>query len=421
MSDFNAFQMAQRQIKDCCDKLELPAQYYELLKQPLRIVQAAIPVRMDNGDVQVFDAWRSQHNLACGPGKGGLRFHPDVNMDEVRALSMWMTFKCSVLGLPYGGAKGGITVEPSKLSSTELERLSRGFVRAMHPFISDHLDIPAPDVNTNGQIMAWMGDEFDTINNSVHPGTFTGKPVDLNGSLGRTAATGAGITVAVREWAKKVNFDLNGAKAVIQGFGNVGSYTAFGVHALGMKIICIGDVTGNVYCEDGIDPNEAMKYAIANKGIKGFPGTTVISTDELFALDCDVMLPCALENQITETRANTLKAKVVVEGANGPTTPDADAILAGKNIPVIPDILANAGGVTVSYFEWVQNAYGFYWTEEEVNDRMDAKMSQAFSEVWDLAVNYGVSQRTAAYMLAIKKVAQAMYLKGWVSVAPNFK
>lgn len=421
MSEFNAFQMAQRQIKECCDKLALPAQYYEILKQPMRIVQTAIPVRMDNGDVQVFDAWRAQHNVACGPAKGGLRFHPDVNMDEVRALSMWMTFKCSVLGLPYGGGKGGITVDPSKLSAGEVERLSRGFVRTMYPFIGDHIDIPAPDVNTNGQIMAWMGDEYDTIANAQHPGTFTGKPVDLNGSLGRNAATGGGITIAVREWAKKTGTDLKGAKAVVQGFGNVGSFTAFGVHALGMKIICLGDVTGNMYCADGIDPHKAWEYSVAHKGLKGFPGVTEITTDELFALECDVLLPCALENQITEERAKNVKAKVVVEGANGPTTPDADKVLAERGIPVIPDILANAGGVTVSYFEWVQNLQGYYWPEEEVNEKMDAKMTKAFSEVWDLAASYGETHRTAAYMLAIKKVAQAMYLKGWVSEAPKFK
>ena len=421
MAEFNAFQMAQQQVKYCCDKLALPAQYYDVLKQPMRIVQVAIPVRMDNGDVRVFDAWRSQHNIACGPAKGGLRFHPDVNMDEVRALSMWMTFKCSVLGLPYGGGKGGITVDPSQLTTGELERLSRGFIRAIHPFIGDHLDIPAPDVNTNGQIMAWMGDEYDTIHNSVHPGVLTGKPVDLNGSLGRTAATGAGITICVREWAKKANFDLNGAKAVIQGFGNVGSYAGFGVQALGMKIIAIGDVTANIYSADGIDAHAAWEYAVAHKGLKGFPGTTEITTDELFALDCDVLLPCALENQLTETRAQNVKAQVVVEGANGPTTPEADVVLAGKNIVVIPDILANAGGVTVSYFEWVQNLQGYYWTEEEVNEKMDAKMSKAFSEVWDLAASYGETHRTSAYMLAIKKVAQAMYLKGWVTEAPNFK
>lgn len=421
MSDFSAFQMAQRQIKDCCDKLALPAQYYDLLKQPMRIMQVAIPVRMDNGDVKVFDAWRSQHNIACGPAKGGLRFHPAVNMDEVCALSMWMTFKCSVLGLPYGGGKGGVTVDPSQLSKSELERLSRGFVRAMHPIISDHLDIPAPDVNTNAQIMAWMGDEYDTISNAVHPGVFTGKSVDLNGSLGRTAATGAGITISVREWAKKVNFDLKGARAVIQGFGNVGSYTAFGVHDLGMKIIAIGDVTANIYCADGIDPHKAWEYVLEHKGLKGYPGTTEISTDDLYALECDVLLPCALENQLTEARAKNVKAKAVVEGANGPTTPEADSVLKDRKIVVIPDILANAGGVTVSYFEWVQNLQGYYWTEEEVNEKLDIKMSKAFSEVWDLAANYGETHRMAAYMLAIKKVAQAMYLKGWATEAPNFK
>jgi len=421
MAEFNAFQMAQRQIKDCCDKLELPAQYYEILKQPMRLTTAALPVQMDDGSMQVFDAFRSQHNLACGPGKGGIRFHLDVNIDEVRALSMWMTFKGSVLGLPYGGAKGGITVDPSKLSRRELERLSRAWVRAMHPVIGDDLDIPAPDVNTDGQIMAWMGDEYDTLSNAVHPGTFTGKPVSLNGSLGRTEATGNGVTISVREWAKKAGFNLNGARAVIQGFGNVGSYSALGVHKLGMKIIAISDVTATIFCADGIDPQKALEYVREHRGLKGYPGTTEITADELFALDCDVLLPCALENQVTETRAKTIKAKAIVEGANGPTTPEADAILKEKGVVVIPDILANAGGVTVSYFEWVQNQYGYYWTLEEVNERLDAKMSQAFGEVWDLAESYKVTHRMAAYMLAIKRVAQAMYLKGWTSEAPKFK
>ena len=421
MAEFNAFQMAQRQIKECCDLLQLPSEYYEILKQPMRVVSAAIPVRMDDGSTKIFDCYRSQHNLACGPGKGGLRFHTDVNLDEVRALSMWMTFKGSVLGLPYGGAKGGITVDVTKLSRGEKERLSRGFVRAMHPFIGDDLDIPAPDVNTDGQIMAWMGDEYDTITNSIHPGTFTGKPVNLNGSLGRTEATGAGITIAVREWAKKIGFNLKGASAVVQGLGNVGSYTAYGVHGLGMKIIAIGEFKANIYCADGIDPFEARKFLTANGTLEGFPGSKVISSEEFFALECDVFLPCAMENAITENVAKSLKAKVVVEGANGPTTPEADKILAEKSIPVIPDILANAAGVTVSYFEWVQNQYGFYWTLEEVNERMDAKMSQAFGEVWDLAASYKVTHRMAAFMLAIKRVAAAMYLKGWVSEEPKFK
>ncbi|MCL2548174.1 MAG: Glu/Leu/Phe/Val dehydrogenase, partial [Symbiobacteriaceae bacterium] len=391
MSEFNAFQMAQRQIKECCDKLELPTQYYELLKQPMRVISVAIPVQMDDGSVRVFDGYRSQHNLSCGPGKGGLRFHHDVNLDEVRALSMWMTFKGSVLGLPYGGAKGGICVDVSKLSRGELERLSRGYVRAVHPFIGDDLDIPAPDVGTDGQVMAWMIDEYSIITNGIHPGTFTGKPVALNGSLGRNEATGAGITVAVREWAKKVGLELKGATAVVQGLGNVGSFTAYGIYGLGMKIIGLGDYDQNerapvnIHCPQGIDPYEARAYLTAHKTLKGFPGSTVITTDELFSLSCDVLLPCALENVITADRARKVQAKAIVEGANGPTVPDADVVLAERGIVVVPDILANAAGVTVSYFEWVQNLGGYYWTLDEVNARMDAKMSQAFSEVWEVS------------------------------------
>jgi glutamate dehydrogenase len=340
---------------------------------------------------------------------------------------MWMTFKCSVLGLPYGGAKGGVCVDVSKLSRRELERLARGYVRSLHPYLADNLDIPAPDVGTNAQVMAWMVDEYETLKNVSQPGVITGKPPSLNGSLGRTEATGGGVTVSVREWAKKIGFNLKGATAVIQGLGNVGSYTAFGVHGLGMKIIAIGDWDANVrapiniYCADGIDPHAAKDFLAKHKTLKGFPGSSEISIDELLALECDVLLPCALENQITEARAHNVKAKMISEGANGPTTPDADKILAAKGIDVIPDILANAGGVTVSYFEWVQNLYGFYWTLEEVNQRMDAKMSQAFGEVWDLHKSYNVTMRMAAYMLAIKRVANAMYLKGWTSEAPVFK
>lgn len=413
--NLNVFEIAQRQIKESCDKLGLPAQYYEILKQPMRITQVAIPVQMDNGDVKVFDGFRSQHNTALGPTKGGIRFHPQVNFDEVRALSMWMTFKCAVLGLPYGGGKGGITVDPKQLSKTELEKLSRGWVRALHPVIGEHKDIPAPDVNTNGQIMAWMGDEYNRIMDTPAPGLFTGKPVEIGGSLGRTAATGNGVTITVREWAKKTNFNLQGAKTVVQGFGNVGSYAAFGVHALGCKIIAIGDHTGNIYCADGLNPHEVAEYVKQNGGVKGYPGTTTITTDELFALECDVLLPCALENQITSERAKSVKAKVVAEGANGPTTPEADEILAKKGIIVIPDILANAGGVTVSYFEWVQNLQNYYWSEEEVNEKLDRLMVKAFNDVWEMAAKFSVTHRVAAYMVAINRIAVAMRLKGWVT------
>jgi glutamate dehydrogenase len=420
--------MAQRQIKECCDKLGLPAQYYELLKQPLRAGSAAIPVQMDSGEIKVFDAYRSQHNTACGPGKGGIRFHQDVCLDETSALSMWMTFKCSVLGLPYGGANGGVSVDPTQLSRAEFERLARGYVRALHPYFGDDLDIPAPDVGTSGQVMAWMVDEYEGIKNVRQPGVITGKPVGLNGSLGRNEATGNGINVAVREWAKKTGAGLKGARAVIQGLGNVGYHTAKGAHdILGMKIIAIGDYdlntrgAINIFCAEGIDPHQAKAWLTQHRTLKNFPGATEITTDELFALECEVLLPCALENQITETRARNVKAKVVIEGANGPTTPDADIILHKKGIPVIPDILANAGGVTVSYFEWVQNNQGYYWTADEVNTRMDANQTKAFGEVWDMAAAHNETPRMAAYMLAIKKVAESMYLRGWTTKPPGIK
>ncbi len=413
--NLNVFEIAQKQIKMSCDKLGLPEQYYEILKQPLKIMSVAIPVKMDNGDVKVFEGFRSQHNSVLGPTKGGLRFHPQVNYDEVRALSMWMTFKCAVLGLPYGGGKGGITVDPKQLSQGELERLSRGWVRAMHPFIGEHKDIPAPDVNTNGQIMAWMGDEYNTIVDVPAPGLFTGKPIEIGGSLGRTAATGNGIDITAREAVKKLGIDLKKANVVIQGFGNVGSYTAFGIHNMGAKIVAIGDVTGNIYNADGINPFELQEYVKKNGGVKGYPGTTLISTDELLALECDILFPCALENQITAARAHNVKAKLIVEGANGPTTPEADEILAKKGVIVMPDILANAGGVTVSYFEWVQNLQNYYWSEEEVNEKLDRLMVKAFNDVWEMAAKHDVTHRVAAYMVAINKLAAAMRLKGWVT------
>lgn len=413
--NLNVFQIAQSQIKESCDKLGLPEQYYEILKQPMRITQIAIPVQMDNGDVKVFDGFRSQHNSVLGPTKGGIRFHPQVNFDEVRALSMWMTFKCAVLGLPYGGGKGGITVDPKQLSKGELERLSRGWVRGLHPVIGEHKDIPAPDVNTNGQIMAWMGDEYNKIYDTPAPGLFTGKPVEIGGSLGRTAATGNGVDIIARESVKKLGIDLKASKVVVQGFGNVGSYTAFGIHNMGAKIIAIGDVTGNVYSEEGINPFELQQYVTNNGGVKGFPGTKLISTDELFALNCDIIFPCALENQITAERAGKIKAKLIVEGANGPTTPEADHILAEKGVIIMPDILSNAGGVTVSYFEWVQNLQNYYWSEEEVNEKLDRLMVKAFNDVWEMAEKFKVTHRVAAYMVAINRIAVAMRLKGWVT------
>lgn len=418
--ELNVFETAQKQLKAACDALKLEPGIYEILKQPQRIVEVAIPVKMDDGSIQVFTGWRSQHNNACGPYKGGIRYSPKAYADEVRALSLWMTFKCAVLGLPYGGGKGAIKVDPSKLSAGELERLSRGFIDLIHPLIGADKDVPAPDMNTNAVIMGWMVDEFEKLQGHPEPGVVTGKPLAYGGSLGRTAATGNGVGFAVREACKKVGIDLKGARVVLQGFGNVGSYTALALARLGAKIIAISDLTGTIYNKDGIDIEGLIKYQAKNKAETGvpkiadFPGTQAISIDEFWRTECEVLCPCATENQITAEVAKVVNCKVIGEGANGPTTPEADEILLQRGILVVPDIFCSAGGVTVSYFEWVQNLQNYYWTEEEVNAKLERNMVESFNKIYDMQVKHGVTMRTAAFMVAIERVAQAMRVRGWV-------
>ncbi len=410
----NPFETAQQQVKNACDKLGTDAAVYEILKNPMRTLEVAIPVKMDDGTVKSFIGYRAQHNDAIGPFKGGVRFHQGVTRDEVKALSTWMTFKCGVMGVPYGGGKGGITVDPRELSQGELERLSRGYSRAISPIIGEKVDIPAPDVGTNGQVMTWFVDEYEKATGEFAPGVFTGKPVEFYGSLARTEATGYGVALAAREAAKKLNIDMTQAKVAIQGFGNVGSFTGKYITELGGTIVAVADHTGGVENSKGLNAEELAQYVKENGGVKGFPGAeNEFDRDAIIGYECDILLPCALENSITSENANDVRAKVVCEGANGPTTLEADEILKEKGIIVVPDIFANAGGVTVSYFEWVQNLQRYNWTFEEVQEKQEKLMVKAFNEIWDLKDEHGVELRTAAFMISIKRVADAMKLRGW--------
>ena len=408
----NPFEIAQRQVKNACDKLGTDPAVYEILKNPMRVMEFSFPVKMDDGTIRTFTGYRSQHNNACGPYKGGLRFHPDVNLDEVKALSTWMTFKCSVTGIPYGGGKGGLAIDPKDFSTGELERISRGFAKALAPFIGEKVDIPAPDVNTNGQIMAWMVDEYEKVTGNFAPGVLTGKPVDFFGSLARTEATGYGVAIMAREAAAKKGMDLKTATVAVQGYGNVGSYAALYISQMGAKVVAVSDSSCMLYDENGLDIAALDEYVKVNKKLKGF-GCTEMDRGELLTQNVDILMPCALENQITSENAKDIKAKIISEGANGPTTPEADAILTENGVLVIPDILANSGGVTVSYFEWVQNLMRYTWSFEEVQSKQDVLMIKAFEDIWTLMHEHSVDMRTAAYMMSIKRIATAMKYRGW--------
>lgn len=413
----NVLEIARSQVKTACDRLGADPAVYEILKNPMRVLEVSFPVKMDDGTTRSFTGYRSQHNNACGPFKGGLRFHPAVCMDEVKALSTWMTFKCSVVGIPYGGGKGGMAIDPRDFSEGELERISRGFAKAIAPIIGEKEDIPAPDVNTNGQIMAWMLDEYSTVTGEFQPGVFTGKPVDFYGSLARTEATGYGVATMAMEAAKKKGIDVSNVRVALQGFGNVGSYAGMYIDEAGAKVVAVEDHTGTIVNEAGIDMKALMDYNKEHRCIKGFPGADAVE-GSVITMDVDVLMPCALENQITSANAGDVKAKIVCEGANGPTTPEADAILFANGVTLVPDILANSGGVTVSYFEWVQNLMRYNWTFEEVQDKQKALMVKAFEEIWSLAGEHGVDMRTAAYMMSIKRIADAMKLRGWYTETP---
>lgn len=414
----NVFEMAQAQVKNACDKLGMEANVYELLKEPRRVIEVNIPVKMDDGSIKVFKGFRSQHNDAVGPTKGGVRFHPNVSLEEVKALSIWMTFKCSTTGIPYGGGKGGIIVDPQELSQGELERLARGYIDGIHKLIGEKVDIPAPDVGTNGQVMSWMVDEYNRLAGVSSIGVITGKPVEFGGSLGRNEATGFGVAVTVREAAKKLGIDMHKAKVAVQGFGNVGAFTVKNIQGQGASIVAMAEWCKEagpyaIYKEDGLDFQEMWDYRAEKGNLLDFPGSKAISMDEFWSCQVDIVVPAALENSIDGKVAEMIQAKLVCEAANGPTTPEGDEVLNRRGIVLTPDILTNAGGVTVSYFEWVQNLYGYYWTEEEVSEKEEIAMVQAFEALWAIKEEFNVTLRESAYMNSVKKVAKAMKLRGW--------
>ncbi len=413
-SSLNPFLRAQQAFKEAVETLNLEPAVYELLRQPLRFYEVAVPFIRDDGTLQVFTGYRAHHNDALGPTKGGLRFHPDVNADEVKALSMWMTVKCALLGLPYGGGKGGIACDPEQLSELELERLSREYIRAIASVIGPDKDIPAPDVSTNPQIMAWMVDEYSRIRGENTFGMITGKPLVIGGSAGRVEATGRGLVLAVREMARQINIDFTQSRVAIQGFGNVGSVAALAASELGARVVAVSDKEGGIFNPDGLDIKDVLAYKQVHKNVTGYPQAEPIANSDVLELPVDILIPAALENVITADNAARIRARIVGEGANGPTTEEADHILFEKGVLVVPDILANAGGVTVSYFEWVQNQMRFYWTEEEVFRRLEEMMRAAIEAMHDMHEHYGVSHRRAAYLVAVDRIAQAMRVRGWL-------
>ncbi|MFZ5632541.1 MAG: Glu/Leu/Phe/Val family dehydrogenase [Bacillota bacterium] len=400
------------QLELAAEKLVLNPGYLNILKEPKRILTVSIPVRMDDGSIKVFRGFRVQHSLARGPAKGGIRFHPEVDMEEVIALAMLMTWKCAVVDIPYGGAKGGVICNPKELSPGELERLTRRFTTEISIIIGPEKDIPAPDVYTNPQVMAWIMDTFSMMHGFSIPAVVTGKPIEIGGSQGRNEATGRGVVFTTEEASSRLGMNLAECTAVVQGYGNVGSVAAEGLRDLGCRILAVSDSKGGIYSESGLDLAEVSAFKDRTGSVVGFPEAEPISNEDLLTLECDILIPAALENVITEENAPKIKARLVSEGANGPTTHKADQILYQRGITVIPDILANAGGVVVSYFEWVQGLQNFYWTKDEVNRQLRRRMVSSFRDVYHLKERHGVSMRTAAYMLALERVAQAMNLRG---------
>ena len=407
------FEMAKIPMETASKLINLDPNAKAIIEQPERTVEVSIPVKMDDGSVKVFTGYRSQNSTVLGPGKGGVRYHQNVSLDEVKTLGFWMTCKCALAGLPYGGAKGGIIVDPRTVSKNELEKITRGYIDKIAPLIGEKKDVPAPDVNTNAQIMAWMMDEFSKINGCNCPGFITGKDVSMGGSLGRTSATGRGVITAVLEALKAKKIDPKTATVAIQGFGNVGSWTAKCAKEAGLKIVAISDISGGLVDPNGLDPYKLEEYAKTNDHvIKGYPGTKAITNEEVLEQDVTVLIPAALELQITGKNADKIKATIVVEAANGPTDSDADVILQKRGILVVPDVLANGGGVTVSYFEWVQNLYRYFWTEEEVVEKQEQMMVKAFANVYGAAEKYNTTMRVGAYIVALEALATPMKLRG---------
>jgi glutamate dehydrogenase (NAD(P)+) len=406
--------MAQAQLDEAAGYLKLDPAAYAILREPQRELHVSIPVRMDSGEMKVFKGFRVQYNDARGPVKGGIRFHPEETIDTVKALAAWMTWKCSVVNIPLGGSKGGVICNPKEMSAGELERLSRGYVDAVWKILGPEIDIPAPDVYTTPQIMAWMMDEYSKIKGYPVPGMITGKPIPIGGSLGRGDATARGGVYCIREAAKHLNIDLSKATVAIQGYGNAGSYAAILMkEMMGSSIVAASDSKGGIYNPDGLDPHAVLEHKARTSSVVGFPGAEPVSNEELLELDVDILLPSALEGVITGANAGRVTAKIVGELANGPTTPEGDEVLYKNGVFVIPDFLCNAGGVTVSYFEWVQNVGGYYWDVEDVHERLDRKMTVAFNDVLKAAQDYKVNMRVAAYIVAVSRVVEAMKLRGW--------
>ncbi len=402
---------AQKQLYRAAKEIDLDPNLLKILEKPMRVLKISIPIKMDNGRVKVFTGFRCQYNNAKGPTKGGVRYHPGVSEDEVVALAAWMTWKCSLLDLPYGGAKGGIICDPTKMTQGELERLTRRYTTEIMPILGPHIDIPAPDVYTTSKTMAWIMDTFSMMKGYTEPSIVTGKPEILGGSKGRKEATGKGISIIVREFFKAKKKSLKGARIAIQGFGNVGSHAALFLSRMGAKIVAVSDISGALSKPSGFDIPGMMDYVEKHADLTKYPGTQ-IDKDELLFQDVDVMIPAALEDQIHQKNAHKIKAKVIVEGANGPTTPEADEILDKRGIPVIPDILANAGGVVVSHLEWVQALSGLSWEEDQVNSELERKMVKALKEVWAKASQRNVSLRCAAYLVAIERISEVYRYRG---------
>ncbi len=408
----NPYAMAVAQFDEAAERLGLSQAMRAILRMPKRELIVNFPVRMDNGDVEMFTGYRVQHNINRGPAKGGIRFSPEVSLDEVRALAMWMTWKCAVAGIPFGGAKGGVICDPHKLSRAELERLSRRYATEISILIGPDSDIPAPDMNTNPQIMGWMMDTFSMHQGYSVPAVITGKPLAIGGSEGRLEATARGVQVVTREAMRDLEMHPEDCSVVVQGFGNVGSISARLLHEMGCRVVGLSDISGGVYNANGIDVHRALRYSKEHGALKGLPETEPVTNAELLELPCDALVPAALENQLTGRNASRVRARLIIEAANGPTTPDADRIFNDRGITVVPDILANAGGVTVSYFEWVQDLQRFFWSENEINNRLESIMERSYRAVHLKALEQETNLRMGAYLLAVARVAEATEIRG---------
>ena len=409
--ELNPLANAERQFDEAAARLNLPEGLKEVIKRPRRVTIVSLPIQMDDGTLRVFTGYRVQHSIVRGPAKGGIRYHPQVSLEEVEALAAWMTWKCAVVNIPFGGGKGGIICDPDKMSKGELERLTRRYAADLSDLFGPESDVPAPDVNTNAQTMAWILDTYSMHERRTEYAVVTGKPLEVGGSQGRREATGRGVLLCVREACEHLKLPLRGARVAVQGFGNVGSVSAHLLGKEGALIVAAADVSGAIQNPDGLDVPALLQWVADHRGVVGFPGSKPLTTP-IVEFDCDILIPAALENQITQENANRIKARIVAEGANGPTTPDADILLEKNGVMVIPDILCNSGGVTVSYFEWVQNRMGFYWPEAEVNYRLEETMVPAFHDVLAKSVEHKVSLRVAAFMVAIERVVKVIMLRG---------